>query len=118
MIIKRNKKDGELMLPSDVMKISNYITDYAKNWSSFKIGKSGMTAEERFSEPDYNGEYDGIVEVYANQSADNVSQMEASLINYFRDNKKCDNDKDGDSSVNDTMASSSEYIVYVVYKLQ
>lgn len=117
MIIKRNKKDGELMLPSDVMKISNYITDYAKNWSSFKIGKSGMTAEERFSEPDYNGEYDGIVEVYANQSADNVSQMEASLINYFRDNKKCDNDKDGYSSVNDTMASSSEYIVYVVYKL-
>ena len=118
MIIKRNKKDGELMLTSDVMKIANFIFDCAKNWSSFKIGKSGMTAEERFSEPDYNGEYDGIVEVYANQSADNVSQMEASLINYFRDNKKCDNDKDGDSSASDTMTSSSEYIVYVVYKLQ
>ena len=27
MIIKRNKKDGELMLPSDVMKIANYIID-------------------------------------------------------------------------------------------
>lgn len=55
MIIIRNKKDGELMLTSDVMKIANFIFDYAKNWSSFKIGKSGMTAEERFSEPDYNG---------------------------------------------------------------
>lgn len=107
------------MLPSDVMKIANYITDYAKNWSSFKIGKTGMTAKERFSEPDYNGEYDdGIVEVYASSSDNNVSLMEASLINYFKDNKKCDNDKDGDSSVNDTMASSSEYIVYVVYKLK
>ena len=117
MIIIRNKKDGELMLPSDVMKIANYITDSAKNWSSFKIGKSGKSAEERFSEPDYNGEYDGIVEVYASQSADNVSQMEASLIEYFKNHEKCDNIKDGDSSVNDTMASSSEYIVYVVYKL-
>ena len=117
MIIKRNKKDGELMLPSDVMKISNYITDYAKNWSSFKIGKSGMTAEERFNEPDYNGEYDGIVEVYESTSADNVSKMEASLIDCFKNNEKCDNVKDGDSSVNDTMATSSEYIVYVVYKL-
>ena len=99
------------------MQIANFIFDYAKNWSSFKIGKSGMTAEERFSEPDYNGEYDGIVEVYASSSADNVSRMEASLIECFKNYEKCDNIKDGDSSVNDTMASSSEYIVYVVYKL-
>ena len=39
------------------------------------------------------------------------------IVADFRDNKKCDNDKDGDSSVNDAMASSSEYIVYVVYEL-
>lgn len=118
MIIIRNKKDGELMLTSDVMKIANFIFDYAKNWSSFKIGKSGMTAEERFSEPDYNGEYDGIVEVYASSSADNISRMEASLIECFKNHEKCDNIKDGDSSASDTMASSSEYIVYVVYKLK
>ena len=117
MIIKRNKKDGELMFLRDVMEIAGYILDSKKNWSSFKIGKSGMTAKERFSEPDYNGKYDGIVAVYESTSADNVSRMEASLINYFKDNKKCDNDKDGDSSVNDAMTSSSEYIVYVVYKL-
>ena len=118
MIIKRNKKDGELMLTSDVMKIANFIFDCAKNWSSFKIGKSGMTAEERFSEPDYNGEYDGIEVVYESTSADTVSQMESSLINFFKNHEKCDNIKDGDSSASDTMTSSSEYIVYVVYKLQ
>ena len=117
MIIKRNKKDGEFMFSGDMMNIANFIFDYAKNWSSFKIGKSSKSVEERFSEPDYNGEYDGIVEVYASSSAVNVSRMEASLINYFMDNKKCDNKKDGISSVNDAMASSSEYIVYVVYKL-
>ena len=116
MIIIRNKKDGELMLTSDVMKIANFIFDYAKNWSSFKIGKSGMTAEERFSEPDYNGEYDGIEVVYESPSSDNVSWMEASLINVFKNHEKCDNIMDGDCSVNDTMADSDKYIVYVVYK--
>ena len=117
MIIKRNKKNGEEMFPSDAIQIEINITNYAKNWSNFKIGKSGMTAEERFNEPDYNGEYDGIVEVYESTSADNVSKMEASLIDCFKNNEKCDNVKDGDSSVNDTMTSSSVYIVYVVYKL-
>ena len=116
MIIIRNKKDGELILPSDVMKIANFIFDCAKNWSSFKIGKSGMTAEERFSEPDYNGEYDGIEVVYESPSSDNVSRMEASLINFFKNHEKCDNIKDGEGSVNDTMADSDNYIVYVVYK--
>lgn len=88
----------------------------AKNWSSFKIGKSGMTAEERFSEPDYNGVYDDIKVVYKSTSADNVSKMEAALIEYFKNNKKCDNIKDGKCSVNDSMTDSDEYIVYVVYK--
>ena len=55
MIIKRNKKSGELMHSGDVMQIASDIMACAENWSSFKIGKSGMTAEERFSEPDYNG---------------------------------------------------------------
>ena len=116
MIIKRNKKDGELMFLGDVMEIAGYILDSKKNWSSFKRGKSGMTAEERFSEPDYNGEYDGIEVVYESPSADNVSRIEASLINFFKNHEKCDNIKDGEGSVNDTMADSDKYIVYVVYK--
>ena len=49
-------------------------------------------------------------------SADNVSQMEQSLINFFMDNEKCDNIKDGEGSANDTMADSDKYLVYVVYK--
>ena len=117
MIIFRNKKNGEDMFPGDVMKIANEIMACAENWSSFKIGKSGMTAGERFCEPDYNGVYDGIIVVYESTSADNVSKMESSLINFFMDNEKCDNTKDGECSVNDTMADSDEYIVYVVYKL-
>ena len=116
MIIKRNKKSGELMHSGDVMQIASDIMACAENWSSFKIGKSGMTAEERFSEPDYNGEYDGIEVVYESPSSDNVSRMEASLINVFKNHEKCDNIKDGDCSVNDTMADSDKYIVYVVYK--
>lgn len=116
MIIFRNKKNGELMHTGDVMQIANDIMACAENWSSFKIGKSGMTAEERFNEPDYNGEYDDIKVVYESTSADNVSKMESSLINFFMDNEKCDNIKDGEGSANDTMADSDKYIVYVVYK--
>lgn len=117
MIIIRNKDNGQLMFTSDMLTIARDIMDYAKNWSSFKIGKSGMTAEERFSEPDYNGEYDDIKVVYKSSSMDNLSKMEASLIDFFIDNEKCENIKDGEGSVNDTMADSDEYIVYVVYKL-
>ena len=104
------------MHSGDVMQIASDIMACAKNWSCFKIGKSGMTAEERFSEPDYNGEYDGIEVVYESPSADNVSRMEASLINVFKNHEKCDNIKDGDCSVYDTMADSDKYIVYAVYK--
>ena len=117
MIIIRNKDNGQLMFTSDMLTIARDIMDYAKNWSSFKIGKSGMTAVERFSEPDYNGVYDGIIVVYESTSADNVSHMESSLINLFKNNEKCDNIKDGEGSINDTMADSDKYIVYVVYKL-
>lgn len=115
MIIFRNKKNGEDMFADDVREIAKKIMACAENWSSFKIGKSGMTAEERFSEPDYNGVYDDIKVVYKSTSADNVSKMEAALINIFMDNEKCDNTKDGEGSVNDTMADSNKYIVYVVY---
>ena len=116
MIIKRNKENGQLMFTSDKLTIIRDIMDYARKWSSFKIGKSGVTAEERFSEPDYNGIYNNIMVVYESPSADNVSKMEASLIDSFKDNEKCENIKDGDGSVNDNMTTSSEYIVYVVYK--
>ena len=116
MKIIRNKKNGEFMHPCDVMQIAREIQGLAENWSSFKIGKSGVTAEERFSEPDYNGIYNDIMVVYESSSADNVSKMEASLIDFFKDNEKCENIKDGDGSVKDTMVPSKEYIVYVVYK--
>ena len=117
MIIIRNKENGQMMFSSDMPKIASLIASCAKDWNSFKIGKSGMTAEERFSEPDYNGVYDDIMVVYESSFADNVSKMEASLIKCFIDNEKCENIKDGEGSVNDTMADSDEYIVYVVYKL-
>ena len=32
------------------------------------------------------------------------------------DNPKCDNEKDGARSLNDTMASSDRYMVYVVWR--
>ena len=117
MIIIRNKENGHLMFSSDMPKIASFIASCAKDWSSFKIGKSGMTAEERFSESDYNGVYDDIKVVYKSSSIDNVSKMEATLINLFKNNEKCENIKDGQGSVNDNMTTSSEYIVYVVYKI-
>lgn len=111
MIIKRNKKDADFMHPCDANIITNYILASATNWRICMIGKSGMTAKERFNEPNYNSEYDGIESIYASSSADNVSIMETSLIDCFKNNKKCKNIKDGEGSVNDTKATSDEYIV-------
>ena len=41
---------------------------------------------------------------------------EAEIIDASIDNPKCDNEKDGARSLNDTMASSDKYMVYVVWR--
>ncbi len=116
MVIERNYDDGTLMFASDLMKIVSFIDQAKEGWAHYKIGKSGNSAQERYAESDYYCTYDGIKVVYSSTSKQLVSQMEASLINYFINDPKCDNSKDGDNSINDTMADSKKYIVYVVYK--
>jgi len=85
------------------------LANHVKN---FKIGKTGKTKEERFSESDYNGVYDDIDVVYTSQDSDFVSRMEADLIEEFQDNPKCDNIRTTDK---DEMSESDKYSVYVVW---
>ena len=82
----------------------------------FKIGKTGEKLEDRKNQPDYKDEYDHIDEVYQTSSKDEASAMEAYLIDEFEHLEKCQNKKDGDHSLNDEMADSDTYYVYVVWK--
>ena len=88
------------------------ISSLANRVKNFKIGKTGMSIENRFSEPDYNGVYDDIDSVYSSDDFDFVSRMEADLIEEFKDNMKCDNIRTTDQ---DDMTDSEEYFVYVVW---
>lgn len=82
----------------------------------FKIGKTGLKLEDRKSQPDYKDTYDNIDDVYQTSSKDEASEMEAYLIDEFEHCEKCQNKKDGDQSLNDEMADSDTYFVYVVWK--
>lgn len=84
------------------------------NCSSFKIGKTGDTLDDRLN--NYNGEYNHIDLVLVGSKSD-VDDIESYLINQYINHPKCDNKKDGEASNNDSIAENAEnYQVYVVWK--
>ena len=93
------------------------IEEVIDKCTSFKIGKTGMTLEERGNSPDYAGKYKWIQEVFASNDPGEVSQMEAYLINTYIVYDRCDNEKNGVSSIHDEMKDGAEkYYVYIVWK--
>lgn len=82
--------------------------------SSFKIGKTGDTLDDRLS--NYNGKYNHIDSVFFGGELE-VDDMESYLIDKYIAHPKCDNKKDGFASSNDTMAKNAElYKVYIVWR--
>ena len=84
---------------------------------SFKIGKTGMSLEDRLSEPDYNGKYDHILPLIKGTNPDIISGYESSLIDAFIEEEKCDNDKNGNQSEGDRMVDAKYYYVYLVWRV-
>ena len=94
----------------------NIVACVVPQCKKFKRGKTGEKLEERKNQPDYCSTYDNIDEVYQTSSKEAASKMEAYLIDEFDYLDKCQNKKDGDHSINDDMADSDTYYVYVVWK--
>ena len=93
------------------------IEEVIDKCTSFKIGKTGMTLEERGNSSDYASKYKWIQEVFASKDPTEVSQMEAHLINNYINCSKCDNEKNGVSSIHDEMADdATKYYVYIVWR--
>lgn len=82
------------------------------DFSHFKIGKTGQTLEDRFSKSTYKEDYKGIIPVHVSDDPDEISQLEADLIENFKDNPKCDNNRTTDK---DEMTESDKYTLYVVW---
>lgn len=93
------------------------IEEVIDKCTSFKIGKTGMTLETRGNSPDYANKYRWIQEVFASKDPNEVSQMEAHLINTYINWARCDNEKDGAASIYDHMADdATKYYVYIVWR--
>lgn len=93
------------------------IEEVIDKCTSFKIGKTGMTLEERGNSSDYASKYKWIQEVFASKDPTEVSQMEAHLINHYINYSKCDNEKNGVSSIHDEIKDGADkYYVYIVWK--
>lgn len=93
------------------------IEEVIDKCTSFKIGKTGMTLEERGNSSDYASKYKWIQEVFASKDPTEVSQMEAHLINTYINWACCDNEKDGAASIYDHMADdATKYYVYIVWR--
>lgn len=116
--IIRNFADGIRLFGQDVNKIASIIESVKDELSHFKIGKTGNTVEERSAQSDYIDEYDGITKLYVSSSKTLVDRMEAALIERFKLDRKCDNNKGGSQSLNDDMADSKRFVVYMVFKFK
>ena len=93
------------------------IEEVIDKCTSFKIGKTGMTLEERGNSSDYASKYKWIQEVFASKDPTEVSQMEAHLINTYINWACCDNEKDGAASIYDHMSDdATKYYVYIVWR--
>lgn len=97
--------------------ISRYrLYQISKKAKSFKIGKTSQPLEDRRQQQDYRNLYPHIEVLFASGNKKLVDIAEAEIIDASIDNPKCDNEKDGVRSLNDTMASSDKYMVYVVWR--
>ena len=93
------------------------INEVIDKCTSFKIGKTGMTLEERGNSSDYASKYKWIQEVFASKDPTEVSQIEAHLINHYINWACCDNKKDGAASIYDHMSDdATKYYVYIVWR--
>ena len=84
---------------------------------SFKIGKTGMMLEKRGNSPDYAGKYKCIEPLYESSNPNDVSRIEAHLINTYINWARCDNEKEGADSIYDHMSDvATKYYVYIVWR--
>ena len=90
------------------------INEICQSCTSYKIGKTGMLLESRLNEPDYKDNYTSIEPVYESNSKELCSYAESELINTFIDDPQCDNKKDGEHSLDDNLADTPPFYVYVV----
>ena len=90
------------------------ISEICQSCTSYKIGKTGMLLESRLNEPDYKDNYTSIEPVYESNSKELCSYAESELINTFIDDPQCDNKKDGEHSLDDNLADTPPFYVYVV----
>ncbi len=94
-----------------------HLNDIVNQCTSFKIGKTS-NPEARHNSPDYRDKYPNIEVLYTSKSKELVSYVEAILIDECLSSvaDRCDNEKDGEESLRDTMGASCEYYVYVVWR--
>lgn len=88
----------------------------SKKAKSFKIGKTSQSLEDRRGQLDYCNYYPHIDVLFMSGNQKLVDIAEAEIIDANIDDPKCDNEKNGARSLNDTMSPSDRYMVYVVWR--
>ena len=117
-VSKNQETNSALLSDAEITKVMNKMSSIIKLSCSYKSGKTGERADERFKNG-YEDEYDEIKVLYTDKSPNKVSRMESILIDSCKEDPKCQNVKDGGHSVNDWMTDKNgEYITYIVYKRQ
>lgn len=112
-----NSKLENLWMACNLANAKKQVEEVIKNCESFKIGKTGMTLKERYCSRDYADKYKWIEPLYESSNPDDVSKMEAYLINTYINWTRCDNEKDGTASVYDQMVEdATKYYVYIVWR--
>lgn len=111
-----DKTEGGITFDS-ILEASIYrLQLLVKDAKSFKIGKTSQKLADRRDQLDYRNVYPNIKAIFTSSTKELVDVAEAEIIDACIDDSKCDNEKDGTKNLNDTMAESQNYHVYVVWR--
>ena len=81
-----------------------------KKIEHFKIGKTGQTVEDRYSQ-EYADDYDYCKIIGSAKEASVIDNFEKYMIERFKGKPNCDNEQIGGGE----MTKSDKYIVYLMY---
>lgn len=94
------------------------IRKIASKCDRFKIGETGQTLEQRFSDPEYSSNYDTISSIYKSQDKTLIDNLEEKLIEYAMRYypTKCDNRSPKSHGMTTDKKEPIHYSIYMVHK--
>lgn len=105
----QSKKKDKIMSKETASQYHTLIQGISERFTNFKIGKTGLSLEDRLQ--DYGDEFKRITEVCNSTNRSKIDELEKDLIEFAKKFRNNENDQGGGGA----MTKSFCYRVYIVW---